>query len=212
VTRPAGSRERGVSLIALTVAITITLISMAVIAPTWHYVMQNDREEELLFRGSQIAQAIIAYRARNNGAGPPTIEALVKSQPRYLRKVYRDPMTPKGEWHLLHGEPCPAPSAKAGEGSTSFKPIVSSLAAPAATTFGAISGVVSTNTDQSLRIVWGQSHYNEWCFTADPKKYPPVIGKQPSLLPTPGAGGLAATPTSAFGATSTGSSSGIQRQ
>jgi len=206
--KTASARERGVSLIALMVAIAITLIGMTVVAPTWHYVMQNDREEELLFRGSQIAQGIIAYRTRNNGAGPPTLEALIKSRPRYLRKLYKDPMTPKGEWRLLHGEPCPAPNPKAGEGSTSFKPIVSPPAAPTGTTFGAITGVVSTNTDQSLRIVWGQSHYNEWCFTADPRKYPPVIGKQPTL-PLPG--GLAATPTSGFGAMSTGSS-GIQRQ
>jgi type II secretory pathway pseudopilin PulG len=188
MTRPASSSERGVSLLALTAAIAITLIGMAVVIPTWQYVMRNDREEELLFRGTQIAEAIIAYRARNNGAGPPTLEALVKGRPRYLRKVYKDPMTASGEWRVIRGEPCPAPTPIANQQSTSLKPITTSMASTGRTAFGPITGVVSRSTEQSLRIVWGQSHYNEWCFIAVAKRYPPAIGKQrPILLPGGGA-------------------------
>jgi type II secretory pathway pseudopilin PulG len=185
-------------LVALMVAIAITLVGMTVVMPTWRYVMQNDREEELLFRGTQIAEAIIAYRARNNGAGPPTLEALIKGRPRLLRKLYKDPMTPKGEWRLIRGEPCPAPTPNKNEQSMSLKPITSPEATTTGTAFGGITGVVSRSTEQSLRIVWGQSHYNEWCFIAVAKRYPPAIGKQPVIL-MPGGATASPAPASAYG-------------
>jgi len=195
----AGSSERGVSLVALAVAVAITLVGMTVVLPTWQYVMQNDREEELLFRGTQIAEAIIAYRARNNGAGPPTLEALIKGRPRLLRKLYKDPMTPKGEWRLIRGEPCPVPTPSAAGQSMSLRPITPPESGLTGTAFGGITGVVSRSTDKSLRIVWGQSHYNEWCFIAVPKRYPPAIGKPPVIL-MPGGTATSPAPASTYGA------------
>ncbi len=187
--------ERGVSLLALMVAITITLIAMTAIMPAWQYVMKDDREEELLFRGTQIALAIREYQKRNGGALPPTLEALVKNKPRLLRKKYTDPMTPpKGEWRLLHqGEVCPAPKKTSSQPGAMPTP-----SAPIGTmghggTTGGIIGVVSRSTEKSLRLVWDQSQYDAWCFTADRNKiYPPVIGKQPQV---PGTTGITPTPS-----------------
>ena len=46
-------------------AVTIMLIVLGAAAPTWRYVMKNDREEELIFRGGQIADAIERYQKKN---------------------------------------------------------------------------------------------------------------------------------------------------
>jgi type II secretory pathway pseudopilin PulG len=187
-----GAGERGVALIALMVAVAITLIGMTVMMPTWGYVMKDEREEELLFRGTQIAEAIAAYQKGNGGAAPVTLEQLVKARPRrYLRKLYKDPMTPllKGEWHLVRaGEPCPPlKSQQAGSGQTGggLQSIVVPPASATGTTFGGIVGVRSRSTEKSLRIVNNASQYSEWCFLAS-KKPVVVIGKQPNPMGSPG--------------------------
>jgi type II secretory pathway pseudopilin PulG len=182
--------ERGVALIALMVAVAITLIGMTVMMPTWRYVMKDEREEELLFRGTQIAEAIAAYQKGNGGAAPVTLEQLVKARPRrYLRKLYKDPMTPKGEWRILRaGELCTTPKAQqTGSGQTGggLQSIVVPPASATGTTFGGITGVASRSTEKSLRIVNNASQYNEWCFLAS-KKPVVVIGKQPNLTGSPG--------------------------
>jgi type II secretory pathway pseudopilin PulG len=177
--------ERGVALIALMVAVAITLIGMTVMMPTWGYVMKDEREEELLFRGTQIAEAIAAYQKANNGAAPTTLEQLVKARPRrYLRKLYKDPMTPKGEWRILRaGEPCTTPKAQQTGGG--LQSIVAPPAPATGTAFGGITGVASRSTEKSLRIVNNASQYNEWCFLAA-KKPVVVIGKQPNPMGSPG--------------------------
>ena len=50
--------------------------------------MKDDREEELFFRGNQIASAVERYQRKNGNALPPSIDTLVKG--RFLRKAYRD--------------------------------------------------------------------------------------------------------------------------
>src|SRR5262249_16915452 len=47
--------EAGYSLVALLAGITIMLVLMAAGSSTWKYIMKNDREQELIFRGGQIA-------------------------------------------------------------------------------------------------------------------------------------------------------------
>ena len=61
--------------------------------------MQNEREQELFFRGDQIATAIERYQKKNGGAAPPTLEVLVKGK--FLRKAYTDPMTKDGKWRFI---------------------------------------------------------------------------------------------------------------
>ena len=67
------------------------LIAMGVAAPTWQHVMQDDREQELLYRGGAIADSIARYQKKNGGALPVSLDVLVKG--RFLRRAYKDPMT-----------------------------------------------------------------------------------------------------------------------
>ena len=68
------SGEGGYAMAALVAAVTIMLIVMAAALPSWKYVMKNDREEELLFRGNQIAEAIERYQKKRGNLLPTSID------------------------------------------------------------------------------------------------------------------------------------------
>ena len=92
--------------------ITIMLSLMAMAMPAWRYVMQDDREEELIFRGSAIADAIAACQ-RESKVMPVSLDFLV--QKKYLRKAYKDPMSKHGRWRFIHpGEMVPPPLPSGG--------------------------------------------------------------------------------------------------
>ncbi len=93
--------QRGVSLIMVLVAVVIIGIMLSVAGQTWTLVMQQAREEELLFRGDQYRRAIESYyNAKHGGKGayPASIDVLLadprspKPQ-RHLRQAYKDPFT-----------------------------------------------------------------------------------------------------------------------
>ena len=91
--------ESGFSLVVLMAGITITLILMSAAVPSWQYVMQDDKEQEMLFRGAQIADSIGRYQKKNGGALPVSLEVLVKGK--FLRKAYKDPMMRDGKWRFI---------------------------------------------------------------------------------------------------------------
>jgi type II secretory pathway pseudopilin PulG len=113
------SREDGYSLVTLMVAVAIMLIMMTAAVPSWRYLMKNDREEELISRGGEIADAIARYQRKNGNALPPSLEVLVKGK--FLRHAYKDPMTKDGKWRFIRpGEPMGpmTPGASGTGGST----------------------------------------------------------------------------------------------
>ena len=102
-------RSRGFTYVALLVAIVIMGISMGAAGKYWSFVMQREREAELLFRGEQYRLAIERYYVANCGktfmpcaqsAFPQSIEHLLSDNrfpqaKRHLRQQYLDPMTGK---------------------------------------------------------------------------------------------------------------------
>jgi type II secretory pathway pseudopilin PulG len=91
--------ERGYSMAGLLTAMAIMLILMGAAVPSWRYVMKDMREEELLFRGMQIADAIGRYQQKNGNAPPPSMEVLIKGK--YLRKNYKEPFAKDGRWRFI---------------------------------------------------------------------------------------------------------------
>jgi len=92
--------QRGYAMAALLVSIAVMTLLMSVAMPVWRTQAQREKEAELIFRGEQIARAINLYtRKMGGGSFPPTLEVLV--QGRFLRKLYKDPMTEKGDWDLI---------------------------------------------------------------------------------------------------------------
>jgi type II secretory pathway pseudopilin PulG len=190
VSRTGRAAEAGFSLVALMAAMTVMLVLMGAAMPTWKYVVQNEREQELFFRGDAIASAIERYQKKNGGTPPPSLAVLVKGK--YLRQAYKDPMVKDGKWKFiktgeviiprlggkLPGRPAASPAPPSGMGARddSVAPFV---------------GVVSTSTDESLRLMNGQDHYDQWAFMAG---RPRLLGRDAPPVPP---GGNAGVPTPA---------------
>ena len=197
------AHERGASMVSLIAGMTIMFILMSAAVPAWRYVMKDAREEELLFRGEQVASAIERYQ-RKTGALPPTIEVLVKQ--RYLRKAYAEPFAKNGKWRLVHpGEVVLPPGAGGIPGMTAgVSPPMTTMvgmAPQAGATIGGnlggagILGVASYNKDKSLRIFNGRTRYSEWFFLAGQPRLigrplgPAIPGVGTDARPSPGPSG-----------------------
>jgi type II secretory pathway pseudopilin PulG len=102
--------------------IFLALLSIAVmvVSPMVFKVMQREREQELIFRGKQYAQALLVYKKRT-GNFPIRLDQLMETQPRSARKLWKDPMCGCSDWGLIRvGEPWPIPPP----GSTATTPAV----------------------------------------------------------------------------------------
>ncbi len=199
----AGARhrhdERGASLVSVLAGLTIMLTMMAAATPFWRYVMKDAREEELLFRGEQIARAIERYQKKNGGTLPPNLEILV--QRKFLRKMYKEPFAKDGKWRLVRaGEPVLPPGVPGVPTRRQTPPSTMVGQAPTATIGGTITtggtgivGVASFSKDKSLRVFNGRTQYNEWMFIAGqlrfvgPQPGPRLPGPQGGVVPSPGA-------------------------
>lgn len=175
-------RQRGAALVALMASVTVMMIGMAVGMPAWSYVVKNDREEELIFRGSQIATGIRRYQAKHGNALPASLEVLVKGK--FLRKAYKDPMAKDGKWRMIRqGEALPggvAPAGVPGRPGSSPSPSPApglgqsprASPSPAASGFGSgtsvgvFVGVASLSKEKGLRLVNNREKYNEWAFVS----------------------------------------------
>lgn len=98
------SRSRGFTYIGVLAAVVVIGAMLGASVEVWHTALQREKERELLFVGNQFRQAIGHYY-RAGKKYPVSLEDLVKDprQPgvkRYLRKIYRDPITGKAEWGL----------------------------------------------------------------------------------------------------------------
>lgn len=92
-------QEYGYSLAGALVLIGVMSIMMALSLPVWDRIKQRENEEELIFRGKEYMEAIARYHTKFH-VYPPDLETLHKMK--YIRKLYKDPMTESGEWKVLH--------------------------------------------------------------------------------------------------------------
>lgn len=103
------SRSRGFTYLALLIAVAITAGALAAAGGVYSQAAQREKERELLFVGEQFRQAIALYYWRTPGGAhqyPKDLEALLEDKrwpvtQRYLRKVYRDPMTGTHDWGVI---------------------------------------------------------------------------------------------------------------
>jgi type II secretory pathway pseudopilin PulG len=198
--------EAGYSMIVLMASVAIMLILLGAATPGWRYLTKNDREEELIFRGGQIADGIQRFQRKNGNALPASLDVLVKGK--FLRKAYKDPMVPDGKWRFLRpGEAVIPGAAPVTPGRPGPGPTPSPTPTPAGMGTGArggdnaagspIQGVASRSTDKSLRIFNGRERYSEWLFIPG---QPRVIGRPmapviPGIVPTPRPGASPTLPT-----------------
>ena len=103
-------KDTGFTYISVLILVVVTGIALTGASRYWSAAVKREKEAELLFRGDQIKRAIGSYYNSAPGAQkntyPPSLKDLLKDKrypavKRHLRKLYKDPMTKDGEWHLV---------------------------------------------------------------------------------------------------------------
>ena len=110
--------EGGYTLVALLAMMTVLALFAMAVAPSLQQQAKREREQEAIFRGEQVADAIAAYyRNRSTSGRPAGDQALPRSMEDLLdgipipggsknRQILRpsaarDPLTPDGEWRFI---------------------------------------------------------------------------------------------------------------
>ncbi len=97
--------ESGYALLLVYVMAAAVAIMLYNELPSVAFEAQRLQEQLLIDRGEQYQRAITLY-VRKNNRFPPDLDALDKTAgQRYLRRRFKDPMTGKDEWRLIHVGP-----------------------------------------------------------------------------------------------------------
>ncbi len=108
--RPAMQRnQHGFTYLGLLFAVAMVGVALAATGMLWATQRQREREQELLFVGDQIRQAIGSYYERSPGLVkryPAKLDDVLKDNrfinvQRHLRQRYVDPVTGSREWGLV---------------------------------------------------------------------------------------------------------------
>jgi len=172
--RTSGARRgaAGYSLVMVIMAVTVLNIMLAAALPKWSEMIKRDKEEELISRGWQYAEAIRVFQRRFQRF-PVKLEELIKAKPRCIRQLWKDPMTASGEWapiFLNQGSPIQPPGTPKAPPSQGLDPNQPQI------TVGPIVGVRSRSPSKSLLVFFGHERYDEWEFRVE-------------MLTQPGGGG-----------------------
>jgi len=165
------THSSGYTLIILLFAVSILIIGLLVAVPVWQTQIQREKEEELIFRGKQYAEAIRIFQLKKPGTFPKTLDELIEEK--CIRRLYSDPMTKNGEWNII------LPLQRVSEKQKGSLQQV--LVVPSSMLLGIdnsqIIGVVSASTQNSIKIYHEQESYDKWLFFfgQDPLKLPEII-------------------------------------
>ena len=165
--------DSGYAMATLLVSLSVMSIVMSMALPVWSHTAKREREAELVFRGQQYARAVELYQRKFAGAFPKDFQTLVEQ--RFLRRLYRDPMTEDGvfqpvfETELVSPQGIRANNAETDQptdgvpfgnsGEMSQRQLDKSAGVK-----GGVVGVISKSTDKSIMLYNGRSTYNEWTF------------------------------------------------
>jgi type II secretory pathway pseudopilin PulG len=187
--------EAGYNLVMLMVAIAVLNILVAISLPAWSQAIRREKEEELIFRGLQYAEAIRVFQMRYQRF-PNRLEELVEVKPRCIRQLWKDPMTDGGKWGLIFqgqqgsltpqpeggvnedlsgrpprgGRKPPEPEGGEGDGNERDGDDDSAFGVPRKgdeVAVGPIIGVYSKKGKESIMTFFGKERYDEWRFTVD---------------------------------------------
>ena len=200
--------EAGYNLVFLMVTLTLLSIMLAAALPKWSHAIRREREEELISRGWQYAEAIRIFQNRFQRL-PVRLEELIEVEPRSIRKLWKDPMTDEGKWALIppgQGGPVLNPQPETpdgrnpgqddsgdggddGEPSEEVDPGTGIGKKKGIVQVGPFIGVHSRSSKESILILFGRDRYDQWHFTADLLRGQGG-GQQIGGDPTGGGGGI----------------------
>lgn len=104
------SKTNGYSYIGVLLIIATIGLTLALASTLWSFAQQREKERELIFIGNQFRRAISQYYERTPGIVknyPMRLEDLLQDNryvttQRYLRKIYKDPMSNQTEWGTIN--------------------------------------------------------------------------------------------------------------
>lgn len=162
--------DAGYNLVLLMVMVTVMNIMLAKATPVWSHLIQREKEEEMIFRGLQYAEAIRVFYHKYN-QWPQKLDDLLedKGQGRSIRRLWNNPLAgPDGAeaegWHpMFEGQPDPCavpeptgldgqPGGALGQGNRGGEPVVQ---------VGNIVGVCSREAPEIIK-----REIPNWQFTA----------------------------------------------
>ena len=154
----------------LMMAVFLIAIGLLVAVPVLQTEVQREKEEELIFRGKQYAEAVRIYAQKNPGRFPASLKELLDKK--CVRRLYRDPFGPEGQWNVILA----TGKAPTGRDSAQEVLIAPERALPAIKN-PQILGVVSSSTARSVKIYNDQESHDKWLFFfgQDPKNPPKII-------------------------------------
>jgi type II secretory pathway pseudopilin PulG len=165
-------RAQGFTYLGLLFVLAFTSVALALAGVVWHTAGKRAKEEQLLFAGSAIRDAIIDYYRRSPGAVgeyPRALQDLVEDRryitvERHLRKIYPDPITGKRDWGLIlsadgHIVGVHSPSREKPLKRENFRGIFASFAQA--------------------------QHYADWRFSAEEEQATPAAAPEPAVASTP---------------------------
>ncbi len=182
--------EHAYNLVVLVMAITVMNIMIAMALPATSQQLRRDKEEELIFRGLQYAEALRRFQL-DNQRQPVRFDELMEDfgKPRAIRRLWPNPMTEDGSWALLlvagqgpPGQDLVNPAADERDShSADGVPTVPIGEVPkrgeeefggfgkndALSVLGPIRGVYSLEGGESVKSFFGSFEISEWQFTAD---------------------------------------------
>ena len=173
--------ERGYSLAVLIGVLTVMGILIGAALPHWVAIAQREREEELISRGFQYAEAIRVFQKRQ-GRLPNRLQELIELEPRSIRQLWEDPM-PEGGWLVLMDAPggqVVAIDPETGEvaggadeeegGESGPRPAPRPRLAPPGEgtgVSGPIHGVKSRARKEAYHVLFDQKDIGDWEFTVE---------------------------------------------
>jgi hypothetical protein len=141
----------GYALLAAIIAVNIFTILILKARTMWETTIQRDLEQELLFRARQYANAIEWYKKKNANLNPKNLEELYEKK--FLRKLFKDPMTEEGNWDIVMRDGRPGKKGLL---------IVPEEMLPQWITQAVIVGVCSTSPEEGFLVYRKKKKYNEW--------------------------------------------------
>lgn len=203
-------RASGYALLVVILLAALVLIALAAVAPQVLTQGQREKEEELVFRGEQYRRAIGVFY-KKFGRYPNSVEELLRTNERsFLRREFRDPMTPEGKWRFIRvgpngefigararrsgkkpGEEDEGGGEDGGEEGTEEPPAGGPAEGDSESL--PLAGVASRSSARSIRIYQGEERYDFWEFIYDPtqevgaggQKQPQRSTNGPPRKPTP---------------------------
>lgn len=163
--------DHGYVLIILMMVVLVLFIGLTVAIPVLQTELQREKEAELIFRGRQYVEAVRLFQMKTPGRFPSSLGEL--EEKKFIRRLYKDPMTKKGEWNVVLplGQPGQAGSDGVQKVMVAPESALPSIQNPV------ILGVVSSSTQKSIKLYYDQDSYDKWLFIygQDPEKSPKIV-------------------------------------